>query len=131
VAFLVEYRDGLRATLLNLAGYVADFAFAARADGRTVATAFKLESGPPRWHFNFLAHHVERFFQTGEGPYPVERTLLTTGMLAALMEAGAAGGRVETPHLEVAYQAPEVEARRANGTSLPPEQIWGFRPEEV
>jgi hypothetical protein len=126
VAFVVEYRDGLRATLLNLAGYVADFAFAARADGRTVATAFKLESGPPRWHFNYLAHHVERFFQTGQAPYPVERTLLTTGTLAALMEAGAGGGRLETPHLEVVYRAPETEARRANGTSLPPEKVWGF-----
>jgi hypothetical protein len=131
LAFLVEYRDGLRATLLNLSGYVDDFAFAARADDRTVATAFRLEPQPPRWHFNFLVHHIERFFQTGQGPYPLERTLLTTGALAALMESGGAGARLETPHLDLRYRAPEREASRARGISLPPEQVWGFRPEDV
>ena len=131
LAFVVEYRDGLKATLLNLSGYVDDFAFAARADGRTVATAFRLEPAPPRWHFNFLVQHIERFFQTGVAPYPVERTLLTSGTLAALMESGGAGGRLETPQLEVSYRAPEVEAVRSRGVSLPPEQVWGFRPEDV
>ncbi len=131
VAFIVEYADGLRATLLNLSGYVSDFAFAARTGGETVATAFKLESGPPRWHFNFLVHHIEEFFRTGEGPYPVERTLLTTGTLAALMDSGAAGTRLETPHLEIAYEAPVVPWRRSRGRSLPPEEVWGFRPEDV
>ncbi len=131
LAFVVEYADGLRATLLNLSGYVSDFAFAARTGSETVASAFKLESGPPRWHFNFLVHHIEAFFRTGVGPYPVERTLLTTGTLAALMDAGAAGRRLETPHLGIAYEAPPVPPRRSQGRSLPPEQVWGFRPEDV
>ena len=33
VAFIVTYRDGLRATLLNLNGYERDFVFAARLRG--------------------------------------------------------------------------------------------------
>ncbi|MGH2351735.1 MAG: hypothetical protein ACRDI2_19550 [Chloroflexota bacterium] len=131
VAFLVEYRDGLRATLLNLAGYVLDFTFAARTRSEVVASAFKLERAAPRWHFNFLAHHIEQFFLTGREPYPIERTLLTTGTLAALMEAGHAGHRLETPHLAVQYQSPAQPWARSNGTSLPPEQVWGFKPDEV
>jgi hypothetical protein len=131
VAFLVQYRDGLRATLLNLGGYVSDFCFSARVGGDVVASAFKLQGSPPRWHFNFLTHHIEQFFRSGRAPYPVERTLLTTGTLAALMDSGGAGRRLETPHLGVAYEAPVEEARTAAGTSLPEEEVWGFRPEAV
>jgi hypothetical protein len=131
VAFLVQYRDGLKATLLNLGGYVSDFCFAARVGGQVVASAFKLQGSPPRWHFNFLTHHIEQFFRSGRAPYPVERTLLTTGTLAALMDSGGAGRRLETPHLGVGYEAPAEEARTAAGTSIPEEEVWGFRPEAV
>ena len=40
--------------------------------------------------------------------YPVERTLLTTGALAALMDSSYQGHRrLETPHLNVSYRAPK------------------------
>ncbi len=32
--------------------------------------------------FNPLVHHIETLFRTGKSPYPIERTLLTTGMTA-------------------------------------------------
>ena len=45
--------------------------------------------------------------ETGKAPYPVQRTLLTTGVLDALMESHARrDDRVETPQLDVAYTAP-------------------------
>jgi len=48
-----------------------------------------------------------QMFQTGNRPYPVERTLLTTGTLAALMESAYQGHkRLETPHLNIRYTAP-------------------------
>lgn len=41
---------------------------------------------------------------TGKAAHPVERTLLTTGILAALMESKATGHRrIETPHLNLRY----------------------------
>lgn len=49
-----------------------------------------------------------QMFETGRPPYPVERTLLTTGALAFLMESAWRGHRrLETPELKVAYTAPE------------------------
>ena len=37
--------------------------------------------------FSPLVHHIESLFLTGRSPYPVERTLLTTGMTAAGIES--------------------------------------------
>ena len=43
--------------------------------------------------------------------YPVERTLLTTGALAYLMESAHQGHkRLETPMLRVAYRAPALRS---------------------
>jgi hypothetical protein len=52
---------------------------------------------------------VEETFLTGLAPYPVERTLLTTGLVAAGMQSLASGQqRLATPHLGVRYTAPEA-----------------------
>jgi len=49
----------------------------------------------------------EKFFETGKAPYPVERTLLTTGILDAVMDSHhRRGARVETADLDVRYAAP-------------------------
>lgn len=47
-------------------------------------------------------------FETKVAPWPVERTLLVTGALDALMTSHAEDcGRIETPHLSaIAYPAP-------------------------
>jgi hypothetical protein len=60
---------------------------------------------PQRDHFSFLCNHIEVMFRTGRPSYPVERTYLVTGMLAALMDSHAQGGRrLATPHLrEIGY----------------------------
>ncbi|MFN8855964.1 MAG: hypothetical protein ACK50P_10380, partial [Planctomycetaceae bacterium] len=49
-------------------------------------------------------HHLESLVQTGRSPYPVERTLLTTGMTAAGIESLFQKKPLETPHLAIEYQ---------------------------
>ena len=50
--------------------------------------------------FSYLGLMIEQMFKTKSAPYPVERTLLVTGALDALMTSHAEGeGRIETPHL--------------------------------
>lgn len=103
-AFLLEYRDGLRATVLMLDGYVRGFAFAARIAGvpEPVSTHFYLESQEPFGHFAFLVNRFEDLVLTGRAPYPIERTVLTTGALDFLMRSR--GRRIETPELGIGYQ---------------------------
>ncbi len=108
-AFLIEYRDGLQATVLMLNGWVRHFAFAALLPGQPepLATLFWLDDSPPYQHFSFLAYEIERLMLARRPSYPLERTLLTTGVLAALMLSRHQGGRrVETPHLAISYLAP-------------------------
>jgi hypothetical protein len=49
---------------------------------------------------------AEEMFVTGKAPYPVERTLLTSGLTAAGLRSLAEGKRLETPHLAVKYEPP-------------------------
>jgi len=58
--------------------------------------------------------HLDQFFRTGKLPYPVERTLLTTGLVAAGVESlYRKSERIETPHLAIRYQPnPQSTFRR-------------------
>lgn len=109
LAFLIEYRDGTRGTVLLLNGHVLDFTFAAklRGENKPVSCLFHLPPPPGARFFDGLVANLEKFFDTGKAPYPVERTLLTTGILDAAMHSHHKGGvRRETPELEVRYSAP-------------------------
>jgi hypothetical protein len=57
--------------------------------------------------FNPLVHHIERMVRENRAPWPIERTLLTSGMLlAAVQSLHREGALVETPEMEVRYTAP-------------------------
>jgi hypothetical protein len=109
VAYRFEYGDGVKATMLLMNGLVGDFTFAARLKGRDepLSTLFYLPPGPNVAYSAVLMSKAEELFLTGKAPYPVERTLLTSGILAAAMRSLAEGHkRLPTPHLAVRYQAP-------------------------
>jgi len=111
VAYSYEHNDGLRCTMLLMSGLVRDFNFAARLDNpsRIVSTQLYLPMPDGRTtlanFFSPLAYNIEQLFATGRAPYPLERTLLTTGLTASGVDSlHAAGARQETPHLAIRYQ---------------------------
>jgi hypothetical protein len=108
VAYRIEYADGLKGTMLLLNGLVQDFTFAARIGGEPepLSTLFHLPPNPNVVYSAALMSQAERMFLTGQAPYPVERTLLTSGLVAAGLRSLADGRRIETPHLAVRYPAP-------------------------
>jgi hypothetical protein len=109
---LLEYRDGFTAAVAVLNPWIhegegAPFIFAGKLEGldRPVATQFYLQQPDPFAHFGYLVKAIESMVRTHHAPYPVERTLLTTGVLDALMTSKAGKNRrIETPHLAIRYQ---------------------------
>ena len=67
--------------------------FACRLRGRTQPLATALFNGPwgNRCLFKALSHAIQHLFRTRSEPYPVERTLLATGILEAAMTSFARG----------------------------------------
>jgi hypothetical protein len=107
VAYRFEYADGLHATMLLMNGLVGDFTFAARLKGQAepLSTLFYLPPVPNVVYSAALMSRAEEMFLTGKAPYPIERTLLTTGLVAAGMQSLASDQkRIETPHLAVRYK---------------------------
>jgi hypothetical protein len=110
--WLIEYRDGFKAAAALLNGFLYEgdggaFCFAGRIKGEDKPRSchFYLQQPDPFAHFGELVKAIEALVRTGHPPYPVERTLLTTGILDAIMTSHYAGGkRVETPHLTIAYK---------------------------
>jgi hypothetical protein len=113
-AYRFEYADGMKATVVQLqapkeqkdGGIIGDCPVAARLQGGDVfSTLIYLPYYEMRNFFNPQVHHIESLFRTGTSPYPIERTLLTTGMTAAGIDSlFQKQKRVETPHLAVRYQ---------------------------
>jgi hypothetical protein len=109
-AYFIEYKDGLQATMLMLTGAVKDFNFAARLKKPSGiwSTQFLLTPEPNVTYSACLMHHAERMFETGVADYPVERTLLVSGMLESCLTSKVQNhSKLETPHLSVAYKAPK------------------------
>jgi hypothetical protein len=92
-----------------LDGAVADYTFAVRLrdSNRLESTQFLLPPTPNVAYSACLMHKVEEMIETGQAPYPVERTLLVSGMLESCLESKIQGSRpIETPHLNVRYLSP-------------------------
>jgi len=115
--FLVEYTDGLKATVLMLGdGFVKKFAYAETQGESTVSLEYHTDSGPTHAAFGYLGRNIENFLITGRTPNPVERTYLVTGMIESLMISRAnRGKRIETPHLASIRYKPAGDALRPSG----------------
>jgi hypothetical protein len=104
---MVEYNDGLRLGLLELNHAVGVWAAAWREedDGSVHATRFWTQEARPAGHFGLMLRGIERMMLTGKPSWPVERTLLTSGVLDALLRSHSEEGElIDTPYLDVHYQ---------------------------
>lgn len=104
IVYLIEYRDGLQAAAYVSPKHCQEYAFAGRAKGKVEPLACWYElPKPQRDHFSFQVQAVAQMMVTGKPTYPVERTLLTTGMVDALLESKLKG-RQRIEMAEVQYK---------------------------
>ena len=106
--FIVDYSDGLKAAAFLMTGLVEDFTIAIDLEGQAspFTTLMNLQNNRPHHHFGTLVKNIEEMFETGKPPYPVERTMLTSGILDFGLESRFRGYiKLDTPELAtVRYQ---------------------------
>jgi hypothetical protein len=119
-AILIKYRDGLRATVLRIGNLSTRWCFACRLAGKPepLATSFYVGPWENRNLFKALSHAIQTHIREKQAPYPVQRTLLVTGMLAAAMDSRFENHELlPTPHLGVTYKPRDFRAMREMGES--------------
>ncbi len=118
---LLHYRDGLRAIVLAAAtggGIKWHFACKLAGEAKPRATSFYVGPWNNRNLFKALSHAIQTHFRQWHAPYPVERTLLVTGILDSAMESRFRHGQpMETPQLGIAYTARDFRKMREMGGS--------------
>src|SRR5207245_9051480 len=103
-------RDGWKRTRRMRDASVKECNLAARLQGaaQIQSTQFLLTPDPDVTYSACLMHKAEQMFETGVAPYPVQRTLLVSGILESCLTSKLQDhARLETPHLAVAYKAPQ------------------------
>ncbi len=99
-AIQVRYRDGLKATILNLNGMTLDYLFAARdKSGRVHSSCFYIQLYVHN-HWSFMVRAFEELVLTRKPAFPIERTLLSTGITLFGLESRLQGQQwLDTPQL--------------------------------
>ena len=110
--YFIEHRDGLRTSLFMLP--IRDFNYAGlnSETGEIISCQMYLpmpdHGSTTADFFNPLVHYIEQMIVSNAPPYPIERTLLTSGMTLAGVDSLHRGGEiVQTPEMEVRYQPPK------------------------
>lgn len=107
IGYIVEHLDGFRTTMLLTS--IHDFNYAGMMDNGTIVSCQMYLPMPGHGSstadfFNPLARHAETTIIERKTPYPIERTLLTSGMVIAGVQSLHAGELpVATPEMKVRY----------------------------
>lgn len=105
--FLFQYNDGFAGSILMLPDAAGGNAIALKLKGerRVLATRLEERTEPRHPHFAYLLKGIERMIHSGRPSYPVERTLLTSGILdRALTSRFQKQEKLMTPELAIRYR---------------------------
>ena len=105
--FLFQYNDGLLGAVFMLSEVAGATSVAVKLKGqrRPLATRFEERTEPRHPHFAYLLKGIERMIHIGCPSYPVERTLLSGGILdRSLTSLTQQHEKLMTPELAIRYR---------------------------
>jgi hypothetical protein len=104
VLMTAKYADGLTGYVLQLPNEVQQWSVAWRTfASEEYAVRFESDLARPFNHFETLTARIEDMVLSGQSPVPIERTLLTTGMIHYSMESLHHNATIQTPALHIQY----------------------------
>jgi hypothetical protein len=111
IGYFIEHRDGFRTSIFLTKNRDFNYAGLRSDNGEIISCQMYL---PMPGHgsttadfFNPLVRHIETLVMEERSPYPIERTLLTSGMVIGGVDSLHAGGKlIETPDMKIEYKAP-------------------------
>jgi len=102
----VRYADGTNGYVVQFQRLVERWGYAFRnEEGDVVAALCNSDLDRPFDHFERLTRLIEELIATRKPPFPMERTLVTTGLTCAVVDSRYYGKTVETPELNIVYGA--------------------------
>jgi len=103
---LFEYQDGFRGAQFMFQNVDrTSVAVKIKGQQQPIATGFEERVEPRHPHFAYLLKAIETMMHTGRPSYPVERTLLTSGILdRALTSRSRKRVKLNTPELAITYR---------------------------
>jgi len=131
-AVIVKYKDGTKGSIVMLDQYVNQgWAYAANTGKNIVATEFVLDHSMSYSHFSYLSLNIQKFIVSGKPTAPIERNLLTSGIIDMGIRSLAEGKVKQTPFLDIKYSAIGFEpirptAPRPTGQSIGPWPPKGY-----
>lgn len=137
-AILINYKDGTKGTMLKVGSSGIRWNLALKLPGQSKIDAFRFHVGPwdNRNLFKALSHAIQALIIERKAPYPIERTLLTSGITALAMKSRKLGKSLPTPELQFAYAPVDFKAMREMGETWKiitkaTEQAPGIAPDGV
>ena len=130
-AVIVKYKDGTKGAIVTLDQYVNEgWAYAAKTGKNIVATEFVLDHSMSYSHFSYLTLNIQKFI-VSRPTAPIERNLLTSGIIDMGIRSLTEGKVKETPFLNIKYSAAGYEpirptAPRPTGQSIGPWPPKGY-----
>lgn len=110
--FVIEYIDGTKGYIIQFKRLTEYWSFAFRYGQDQVSAALcNSDQNRPFAHFETLTRMIEQLILTRQPPFPMERTLLSTGMICFAMDSLFYGKKLDTPELGITYNELSMEGQ--------------------
>ncbi|WP_018757803.1 hypothetical protein [Paenibacillus terrigena] len=102
---VVQYVDGPKGYVVQFNKLVEQWAACFRTkQGETAAVLFNSGLDRPFVHFEHLTKKIEYLIMSGVPPFPMERTLMTTALTCAVVDAAYYGPSYQSEKIDIVYK---------------------------